>query len=393
LKSELAFTLDDLKKEIKKYLYLEDYRIIDVMLGTYIANKFKTDPLWLLVIAPPSNAKTEIMRGFLGHPDAYFLSNLTPSTLVSGQKPKGGADPSLLLQLNDKLVILKDFTTVLSMRSENQQEILAQLREAYDGHYKKAFGNGKVIEWKGRFGVLAACTPIWDAHYAVIGAMGERFLLYRTGNRKGIESGLRAQQVVGREEEMRQCIQKGIHTFINQFQELQQIKFEKNEDLNRKIVALANLTAHGRCPVKRDRYHRDILYQPEPEGTPRLVKQFMQIGMALGIIQGKNRIDNEVYAIVKKIGCDLIPQQRLMAIRELWNLKIFPYLDSWIPTTEIGDILKIPGGTMRLNLEDLMTVGLVNRARGVSDSGRPPYMWQLSKLACDFISWSEVFDE
>jgi len=393
VKIALEFSLDNLKTEVKKYLFLEDDRVIDVIVATYIANKFKTDPVWLIVIAPPSNAKTEIMRGFLGHPDAYFLSNLTPSTLVSGQKPKQGLEPSLLPQLNDKLVILKDFTTVLSMRSENQQEILAQLREAYDGHYKKVFGNGKVVDWHGRLGVLAACTPIWDAHYAVIGAMGERFLLYRTGNHDGIESGLMAQRVVGREEEMRQCIQKSMHAFINQFEELELVNFEKNEDLNMMIVSLASFTAHGRCPVKRGRFHRDILYQPEPEGTPRLVKQFMQIGMALGIIQGKNRIDNEVYSIVKKIGRDLIPQQRLMAIRELWDLKMFPWLDSWVSTTEISDILKIPGGTMKLNLEDLMTVGLVNRERGVSDSGRPPYIWQLSKSACDFISWSGVFDE
>ena len=156
----LKFRLDDLKTVICKWLHLEDSSMIDIICGTYIANKFNSDPLWMNIIGPPSSTKTEILRAFDGHCSAKFISNLTPSTLVSGIIPKKGKpDPSLLPQLNDKLVVLKDFTTVLSMRSENQAEILAQLREAYDGQYSKLFGNGKEINWTGRFGLIAACTP------------------------------------------------------------------------------------------------------------------------------------------------------------------------------------------------------------------------------------------
>jgi hypothetical protein len=132
----LTYLLDELKKIIHKWFYIENDTIIDVVIATYIANRFNTDPVWMMIIAPPSNTKTELLRAFDGHKDAYFISNLTPSTLVSGIIPKRGRpDPSLLPHLNDKIVILKDFTTVLSIRSEQQQEILAQLREAYDGQY------------------------------------------------------------------------------------------------------------------------------------------------------------------------------------------------------------------------------------------------------------------
>ena len=119
---ELKFRLDDLKNVVQKWLCLDSLQILDVIVATYIANRFAADPVWLIVIGPPSSAKTEIMRAFEGHKFSKFISNLTPSTMASGVIPKNGRpDPSLLPQLNDKLVVLKDFTTVLSMRSDSKR--------------------------------------------------------------------------------------------------------------------------------------------------------------------------------------------------------------------------------------------------------------------------------
>jgi len=70
--SVLEFSLDNVKAVIRKYLYLEDERIIDVILATYVGNLIKGDPLWVLLIAPPSNGKTEILFGLDGDPRVYF---------------------------------------------------------------------------------------------------------------------------------------------------------------------------------------------------------------------------------------------------------------------------------------------------------------------------------
>jgi hypothetical protein len=393
-KKELKYPLVELKKVIHKWLYMEGDEVIDIIVAVYIANKIQADPLWMIVIAPPSNTKTELLRAFDGHNSAYFISNLTPSTLVSGiPKKKNKPEPSLLPKLNDKLVILKDFTTILSMRSENQQEILAQLREAYDGQYTKVFGNGKEINWKGRFGLLAACTPVYDSHHGVIGSMGERFLLFRTGSVNGEKMGLQAQRIVGKEDEMRAEIRQALHRFIDQFDDLSTVSFEKDGDVNMMIIALASLVAHGRCPVQRDYRAGDcVSYQPMPEGTPRLVKQFMQIGMGLALAYGKNKIDTDIYKTVKKIGCDLIPAQRLMILKRLWQAKAFEFLDGWETTTDVGDSLNIPGMTVKRNLEDLMMAGALNRKRGDSEGGRPPYRWQISQQLSEWIGQAEAFD-
>lgn len=387
---ELKFPLGKVKEVVHKWLYLEDDHMIDVMFATHIANQFQTDPSWMIFIAPPSHTKTELLRSFEGHPQAYFLSNLTPATLVSGINPKKlQEDPSLLLKLDGKTLILKDFTTVLSMRSENQQEIISQLREIYDGHYTKVFGNGKAVDWKGRVGLMAACTPVYDSHYAVIGTLGDRFLLYRTENSNDEEMGLQAQRIVGHEEEMRQEIKQAVHTFINQL-DLKDIHFQKDEVINHMIVILGCFCAYARCPVQRDYRDQHIQYLPLPEGPARLVKQFMQIGMGLALVNGKTLIDVEIYEIIKKIGRDLIPGQRLKILKHLWDKKAFESWGEWLKTKEIAEAVSIPASTVKLILEDLMIVGLLNRQRG-GEAENAPYKWQFSQKAYDRAAGAEVF--
>ena len=76
--------------------------------------------------------------------------------------------------------------------------------------------------------------------------------------------------------------------------------------IKKRIVALASFCAYGRCVVERDYRNRHVTYLPKPEGSARLVKQFVQIGMGLALAHGKNTIDTMLYESIKKIGRDLI---------------------------------------------------------------------------------------
>jgi hypothetical protein len=304
-------------------------------------------------------------------------------------------DPSLLPQLNDKLVVLKDFTTVLSMRAEQQAEILAQLRETYDGQYSKIFGNGKEVNWRGRFGLLAACTPVYDKHYSVIGSMGERFLIYRTDPVNGGMTGSHAQKLVGKEETMRLEIRGALHKFIDQFENLSGVSMAKDEDVNLKIISLACFVAIGRCAVDRDRYSQALQYTPMPEGTPRLVKQFMQIGAGIALANGRDVIDGGVYQVLKKIGRDLMSTQRLRVLDYLWREGVLESDEVWDDTPRIADAVNLPGSTAKRTLEDLMVVGALKRQRGESGElgGQRPYKWQIAEDMADYIHAAGVFDE
>jgi len=391
-KSGLKYPLDRVKAVIKKHLFIEDDRVIDVMMAVYIANQFKADPIWILFVAPPSTAKTENLRAFDGHPDIFFLSSLTPSTLISGQRPtKRNPQPSLLPKLNDKILVLKDFTTVLSMRSEQQQEILAQLREVYDGSYSKAFGTGVKVDWKGHIGFMGAVTPVYDKHYSVIGSMGDRFLLYRSNTHDDFKMGLKAIKNVGKEHDMRKEIRNAVHRFIDQF-DMEKIHFDETpEDIEFMIVTLACFCAYARCVVERDRRTQYIEYQPEPEGPARLAKQFMQIGTSLALVNGKTHIDGEIYEVIKKIGRDLITKHRLKIIHHLCVEKVFEHIMEWRKTKGVANAVGIPGSTTKIVLEDLMTIGILNQELdGQGDTAA--WKWQLSQKAVELIGGSEVFE-
>ena len=147
-------------------------------------------------------------------------------------------------------------------------------------------------------------------------------MLFRSSNPDFQAMGLKTQEMVGMEEEMRMEIQEAFHKFLSQFSGLESITFTQHDIINSKIVALACFCAHARCPVDRDYRTRNVQYIPEPEGPGRLVKQFTQIGKGLSLVHGKTTIEADEYEILQKIGRDLVSPQRLKIIKYLWGKKI-----------------------------------------------------------------------
>jgi hypothetical protein len=172
-------TLAYVHETFRRHLYLPDVMVIDVVLATYVANLMHGDPVWALVVGASGRGKTETIAALNGRSDVHALSSLTAQTFASGFK---GRDSSLLHRLerdNKTFLTLKDLTTVLSMHRDARAEVFAQLREIYDGAYRKEFGSGVTVEWEGRLGFLAGVTPAIDQHHSATAALGERFLYLR----------------------------------------------------------------------------------------------------------------------------------------------------------------------------------------------------------------------
>ena len=102
----------------------------------------------------------------------------------------------------------KDFGSVLSMNRDARAAVLAALREVYDGSWTRhvGTGGGRTLTWSGKVGLVAGATPTIDRHHAVMGAMGERFVLFRLPEVDASEQARRALAHAGREKEMRQEI-------------------------------------------------------------------------------------------------------------------------------------------------------------------------------------------
>lgn len=190
-------SLHDVKAAVDTWLS-DLASVVPVLLAVIMANLMDGDPLWLFLMAASGSGKTELLRALSLIPQVYALSNLMPQTLISG---KDGT--SLLLKLDKKILVLKDFGTVLSMHRDSRQEILAQLREVYDGTYVKVFGTGKVVRWSGKVGFIAGVTPIIDLHHGVAQVLGERFVQFRLAPSNGVAVAQAAMRHQGREVAMR----------------------------------------------------------------------------------------------------------------------------------------------------------------------------------------------
>src|SRR5690349_7025765 len=173
-------SFDGLKGILDRWFYKPDLQAIRISMGAVQAHYLNIgDPAWLFVIAPPASGKTTItIMSAAGLRDVQVLGDITENTFLSGfynHKQPGlleklgrtAGDGGTKTSTGDGIFLLKDFTTVLSMRREKRAAILSQLREMHDGEFRRDFGTGETKIWKGRLGIVAAVTPVIDKHYAI----------------------------------------------------------------------------------------------------------------------------------------------------------------------------------------------------------------------------------
>jgi hypothetical protein len=393
-------SIETVKQAVNRWLLLDDLTVVEVILGAFLANLLEGDPLWLLVNGPPSSAKTELLRALAGHEKTFLLSSLTANTLVSGQATKRGKDPSLLLKLDGKILIMKDFTTVLTMRHETRGEILAQLREIFDGRYNKAFGTGKTIDWRGKVGFISGVTPFIDRCYAVNQMLGERFLVYRLDEDiDPVTVALAAAQKAGQETQMRQELQQAFGGFLSQFDDSWTPNFEADLSLEEKIAALAAFCARGRTGISRSGMTKEIDVLPLAEGPARLVKQLTMLGYDLRMLNGPGGVNsnlNGVYRILRKVGASTLPSIRTKVVRGMYKEGITEQLSSWEKTKVIGELVDLPTTTTTYLLEDLTAIRLVRRRIDIDNkenvASSTPFVFQLSGLCTTLIDKSEIFE-
>lgn len=369
-KSELINT-------IQTWLYIEDVQAIDILYGVVLSHYLPGEPVWLFLIGPPGGSKTELLRTFTGEP-FYTISTITPQTLISGLNTKGKVD--ILPDLDNKILIIKDFTSILSRDSKEQAQIFADLRDAYDGYLEKAFGSGVGKKsYHSKFDLIAGVTPAIDTYRVMHGILGERFLKCRihTNEEKAID---KATEVMGREEEMRNSLTKAAAECIAHYSE--RIRGESipecGQEALSQIKALGNITAKLRSEVARDRYHI-VLYPPEAEVGTRLTKQLLKLAQALCIFYQNSNIAEEELEGLVRVATDSIPRQRFELVRVLARNR--EYLD----TGKIGQQSNIPTMTAKEILEELWMLKLADR------KGSGIFEWRLKDETIAIIAKSSIF--
>jgi len=361
-------TLADVRATYRKWLGPHyDLQALDAVLSVAAVEQLTGDPVWLLTVGGPGTAKTETVLG-LGGARAHVISTITSEGALLSATParsrQRDATGGLLRKIGKAgVLVIKDVTSILSMNRDMRAQVLAALREVYDGRWVRNVGTdgGRTLEWVGRIVLIGAVTTAWDQASSVIATMGERFLLVRMDSRhERIATANQALGNVGHEEDMRREISEAVGGLLLNLD----IESDAYGDILAgevadRIVAAANAVALIRSPVERDIH--------APESPTRMAKALGQVvrgAMSIGLDK------DESLNLALRIARDTCPPS-------LWA--------TWqsvraAPGQRVGHYAKgarLPRQTVDQQLQILHGLGLVDRQeeQRVSNDGRESVVW------------------
>lgn len=293
--------------------------LIDIVLVMASERKLGGDPLWMFLVGPPGLLKTELCRSVSDVPAVYSLDMLTPKTLISGltkRDDEGNPIPvaGLLQHLDGRVLVIKDFTAILSMRDDARQDVLGQLRNSYDGYLEAGFGSlAEPIRVRASYGLLAAVTPVLDKHTKTLTVMGPRCLMTRVRGKNFRETTEKAMSNTGHEYQMRWEVKIAVANF------LKTVTFRDypiHENYVKRLVSLATYVAFMRSHAFA-KYYRGQLTEvnaPSIEAPTRIVKQLTKLIRGLASIRGHDQITGEDYRTAVRVAEDsAIPEyQKIM---------------------------------------------------------------------------------
>jgi hypothetical protein len=363
--------IDETLAVFKRWLVLPDLTPVLAVLGATAANYLPGDPVWLGLIAPPSSAKTELLNSIAGLPDTVAAATMTPAGLLSGTPKKQrdkGAKGGLLQQIGKfGILICKDFGSILSMHTETRAEVMAALREIYDGSWTRHIGSdgGRTLSWAGKIGLLFAATSVIDSHYSVIGSLGDRFLFCRlaTSNPHNQIASARKHGGAAVTQMRKELAESVARLFAGRSSLLHPMSEYEVEALTPTVALAVRL----RGAVDRDRRTRELDAVLGAEGAARLwltLKQTFGGLVSLGIAR------ETALATVRTIALDSVPPQRLAAYRYVQK-----YSGQDVQTTDVAAELGLPTVTTRRVLEDLAAYRLIKREKPTAKQtcgSRPP---------------------
>lgn len=352
--------VDELYAVFSKYLKMTSMEPIDVTFGTILANRYKADPVWLLLTGPSGCAKSDLIMSISESPLIYPISTLTTKTLISGSPGVGGSDPSLIPKLDGKILAIKDLTELLEGYTQDCDMIFGQLRNAYDGQAQKPFGTGVYRVYKSKFGVIAGVTEAIEHYLEKHASLGTRFILYKMepptsiiGERTIIERAQGNSQS-SIKDEMREALADVSERCLNhEFGDPPTIP----DDIAHRIVLAGQWLSRMRGHVERDRYTKVQLYFPRREVPTRVVNQLTTMLMGITQLKRKVHADMEDYNTIKNIFVGSAPDRREKILRKMW----YKDPDKFYTDDEVKEMVKLPEATVKTCTDDLGVLHILKK--------------------------------
>lgn len=314
-------TLMDLNDVYRELFHLEDDMLIPLLATIIIGAKSKLPCVWLYLIGGASGGKTSALSAFSKVPFVTQVSDFTPNTLLSGAQSTS-TETSLLKKLgNNFVIVMKDFTTILSKGEETQDILMGQLREVYDGYITKFTGLGKEISWGKKDApnrsifIMASTEGIYkiQERFSEMGSRGLNYVLKEQDRKKTTKFSLRKAEGFNAK---LNSIQERIRDYIlEQTTKIPDSLPHLPDDFEDDIIEVADFTTICRSIVLRD--YRGVKNLALSAEYPMRVAKMMQSVAQLMIHLNGGVLTDEIKQCVFKIGFDCIPKQTKIALMVL----------------------------------------------------------------------------
>lgn len=350
---------DRLVEAYKEHFNLDDTSPLDVCLSAVVTSHFpETDPLWAFLVGAPSSGKTEVIRIFEEMKDRVVaLSSMSPNSLVSGLRD--GKD--LLPLLDGKVLMVKDFTTILEMSREARDQLFAVLRDAFDGHYSKSFGTVGTKGYASHFNHIAGVTNSIEEYYSAQSVLGQRYLMVRTKFPDIFDDPDDA-ELKRRREKLRYLAQDLVRAVQDGMRDPPPISDAYRDE----IKSLARDVAILRTHVHREGGSHDVNALPEAEKPARLTNQLKKLATGVAIAMQHSDITEDEMKIVRQVAKSTVLSIRTAVISALHRGT------STVDGTAMD--LRLNRRTVERKIEDLVMLGAVNE-----DSSGRPYIYTLAR--------------
>lgn len=376
------------EEEFNRYLYITDPGFLYVALGTIAANFFSGKPVWLMLVGPSGCGKTEMLLALAeSNPEWYrILSDASRAAFLSGTSKRektADATGGLLYEIAEKQIrflIFKEYGSIIDQKPDDYNQISTMQREIWDGSVYRPVGSdgGKILDWNGKVGELAACTSRIDDVLEAEVVKGVRWVLWRYPSTSGFQEALKASTGTN-PQDMREALSLAVGSVLNAAElEWGEEPRELTETENLRITRIAAFSALLQGAIRRDKYKTDEINGLPAETYPT------RLGPALvRLYLGMERIgvgEVERWKQLRKVALDTIPALRLAVLREFIRSKKQAALsngngrphsygqrpNNWIEMSE-----KIRCGRSKLlrEMEDMTMLNIINRAN-------TPYGWE-----------------
>jgi len=281
-------TLFKLRRVFHRWFKYSNETLLDMCLALRVHTEWllkeELTPLWIFIIAPSGDRKSETIRAFEGSGNVYLVNHITKNTLATGWRTQVKND--LAPKLDRQLVLTYDFGQFLKIQSKEKGEVWSQMRSAFDGYVIRQTGSGVSTEYKGlRWDWLIGTTPLIDDELILKDQLGTRELMVRLEDDKVNMEEIQKQvwDNAPKKERMRLELSCAVNSFIKHWKE-HKIEYEcveVSEDIKNQIFLLARFISQMRATGSYDHQTGELTTFVEPEKPTRNLEQLRGLFAAL----------------------------------------------------------------------------------------------------------------